>query len=138
MKNLTKAYIDSLTYEIIGAAIEVHRQLGPGLLESVYETCLNWELKKRNLHIEKQQVIPISYKGHQLDADLRFDILVEKCIVVELKAVTEMLPIFDAQTMTYARLLQVPKAILINFTCTNIVKEGQKTFVNELYRALPD
>ena len=73
-----------------------------------------------------------------LDAELRYDLLVEDCIVVELKAVMEMLPIFEAQVMSYARLLEIPKAILINFTCTNIFKEGQKTFVNEFFRTLPE
>ena len=138
MKRLTKSYLNALTYEIIGAAIEVHKEMGPGLMEKVYEVCMIHELGLRGIKVISQQAVPVVYKGTQLSADLRYDLLVEDCIVVELKAVTEMIPLFDAQAISYARLLGVPKAILINFTCTNIFKEGQKTFVNELFRILPD
>lgn len=138
MKRLTKKYINQLTYQIIGAAIEVHKALGPGLLESVYEKCMIHELTSRGLHVKFQQSVPVIYKNTILDAELRYDILVENCIVVELKAVQNLLPVFEAQAMTYARLLKVPKALLINFSCTNIFKEGQKTFVNELFKALPE
>lgn len=138
MKKITKKYINDLTREIIGAAIEVHKILGPGLLESVYEKCMIQELKLRGLKVTSQGDIPINYKGEILDTTLRFDLLVENCIVLELKAVVELHPIFEAQAMTYARLLEVPKAILINFTCKNIFHEGQKTFVNEYFRDLPE
>ncbi len=138
MKRITKKYLNELTYQIIGAAIEVHKELGPGLLESVYEKCMIHELKSKGLYIQSQQKVPIIYKNTILDAELRYDILVENCIVVELKAVEKLLPVFEAQAMTYARLLKVPKSILLNFTCTNIFKEGQKTFVNELFRTLPE
>lgn len=138
MKQLTKKYLNELTRIIIGAAITVHKELGPGLLEKVYETCLIHELKLQGLKIQHQQAVPIIYKGIKLDAELRYDILVEDCIVVELKAVTTLLPVFEAQTMTYMTLLRIPKGILINFTCKNIFYEGQKTFVNELFRRLPD
>lgn len=133
MKRLTKEAIKKLTYEIVGGAIEVHKEMGPGLLESMYEKCMIYELGLRGLKATAQKSIPVIYKGVELDAELRYDILVEDCIVVELKAVLEMLPIFEAQAMTYARLLKVPKAVLINFTCNNIFKEGQKTFVNEYF-----
>ncbi|MFK7934065.1 MAG: GxxExxY protein [Saprospiraceae bacterium] len=138
MRKLTKKIINGLTYEIIGAAIEVHREMGPGLLESIYEKCMVQELKLRGIEAVTQKSVPLFYKGIELDAELRYDLLVEDCIVVELKAVLKMIPIFEAQAMTYAKLLKVPKAILINFTCTNIFKEGQKTFVNEIFRVLPD
>jgi GxxExxY protein len=138
MKELTKSYLKELTYEIVGAAIEVHKEMGPGLLEKVYEACMIHELGLRGLKVTTQQKIPIRYKGVYLDADLRYDLLVEDSIVVELKAVLEMIPIFEAQVMSYAKLLEVPKAMLINFTCNNIFKEGQKTFVNDLFRFLPD
>jgi len=138
MKRLTKSYLKQLTYEIIGAAIEVHKEMGPGLLEKVYEVCMIQELGLRGIKVTSQQTVPVIYKGVQLDADLRYDLLVEDCIVVELKAVMEMIPLFEAQVMSYARLLEVPKAMLINFTCTNIFKEGQKTFVNDLFRLLPE
>ena len=138
MKKLTKAYLDFLTHEIIGSAIEVHKEMGPGLLEKVYEACMIHELGLRNIKVQSQQKVPVCYKGVYLDADIRYDLLVEDCIVVELKAVMEMIPIFYAQTMTYAKLLKIPKSILINFTCTNIFQKGQKTFVNEYFRDLPD
>ena len=138
MRRLTKKHLKELTYEIIGAAIEVHKEMGPGLLESVYEICMEQELKLRNIKVERQKPISIIYKGVKLETELRYDLLVDECIVVELKAVLEMIPIYKAQIMSYARLLKVPKAILINFTCGNIFKEGQQTFVNELFRLLPD
>jgi GxxExxY protein len=138
MKRLTKNYLTSLTFDIIGAAIEVHKEMGPGLLEKVYEVCMIQELTLRGIKVKSQETVPIIYKGVALDGELRYDLLVEDCIVVELKAVLQMLPIFDAQTMSYAKLLKVPKAILINFTCSHIFKDGQKTFVNEIFRDLPD
>ena len=138
MAILTKKRIDEITYEIIGAAIDVHKEMGPGLLEKVYEVCMIHELKLRGLRVAKQQKVPVKYKGVELDADLRFDLLVEDCIIVELKAVLEMAPIFDAQVLSYARLLKVPKSILINFTCRNIFNEGQRTFVNDYFTALPE
>ena len=137
-KQLTKAYLNHLTYEVIGAAIEVHKELGPGLLESVYEACMLHELELRGIKASRQQQVPVNYKGKIVKADLRCDLLVEDCLVVELKAVLEMLPIFEAHAMTYTRLLKVPKALLINFTCENIVRQGQKTFVNDYFRLLPE
>jgi GxxExxY protein len=138
MRKLNKKQVNDLSFKIIGAAIEVHKTLGPGLLEQVYETCLAHELRQLGLQIERQKEIKVEYKGIQLDASLRYDLLVEGCIVVELKAVEAIHPIFEAQTMTYMHLLQCPKGILINFCCTNIFKEGQKTFVNSYFRELPD
>lgn len=138
MRKLTKLYINELTYEIIGAAIEVHKKMGPGLLENVYEKCMVQELKLRGIPTTAQKIVPVIYKGVTLDADLRYDLLIDNCIVVELKAVMKMVPVFESQIMTYARLLKVPKAILINFTCTNIFEEGQKTFVNDIFRQLPE
>ena len=138
MKKLTKKYLTELTHEIIGAAIEVHTEMGPGLLEKVYEVCMIEELKLRGIKVKSQQTIPVVYKGITLDAELKYDLLVEDCIIVELKAVKEMIAIFEAQAMSYAKLLHVPKAILINFTTTNIFYKGQKTFVNEIFRLLPD
>ncbi len=138
MKNLTKSYVKDLTYKIIGAAIDIHKEMGPGLLESVYEECMLYELEKAGLKVETQKDVPIKYKGRLLKTKLRCDMIVEDCIVVELKAVMEMLPIFEAQIMTYARLMEVPKGMLINFTCDNIYKSGQKTFVNEYFRILPE
>ena len=135
---LTKKYLNDLTYEIIGCAIEVHKVLGRGLLESVYHRCLIEELLFRKINFLTEMKVPIVYRNKTLDIDLRCDLLVEQCIVVELKSVTEMVKVFDAQLLTYMKLLRCPKGILINFNCLNIFKEGQKTFVNEYFSPLLD
>ena len=135
--SISKEYLDKLAYQINGAAIEVHKALGPGLLESVYHACLKHEFKLRNLSFVSQTVIPIFYKGIKVDAELRYDFLVENCVIVEIKSVESILPIHEAQLLTYMKLQQVPQGRLINFNCTNIIKEGQKSFVNEFYRQLP-
>ena len=135
---MTKTAIRKLTYAIIGAAIDIHEELGPGLLEKVYEECMVYELRDSGIMVERQKTVPLIYKGRKLDIDLRYDLLVENSIVVEVKAVQKMNPVFEAQAMSYARLLKVPKAILINFTCDNIFNQGQRTFVNEFYNNLPD
>jgi GxxExxY protein len=103
------------TEGIIGGAIEVHRILGPGLLESVYEECLAVELGLRGLRCERQRVIPLEYKGQRLGVDLRIDLLVEDRVVVELKAVEKLLPVHEAQVITYLRLTGKPFGLLINF-----------------------
>ncbi|MFC0185765.1 GxxExxY protein [Pseudarcicella hirudinis] len=133
---ITQKYLDELTYNILGCAIEVHRELGPGLLEKVYEKCLIQELYVKKLRFEYQQSVPVIYKNEIVDCDLRYDLLVENSIVIELKSVEKMLPLFDAQLMTYMKLLKMPKGILINFNVSNIFKEGQRTFVNEHFAAL--
>jgi GxxExxY protein len=135
---MTKKYLDNLTYKIIGCAIEVHKQLGPGLLESVYQKCFLHELKMQGLSYQSQLSIPINYKDVELDCSLRLDVLVENSIVVELKAADYMVPIYDAQLLTYMKLLEKPKGILINFNSTNIFKDGQKTLVNSIYADLPN
>ena len=134
---VTQKYINEITYEVIGCAIEVHKHLGPVLLESVYEKCFRKELTLRSLEYQTQQWVPIEYKGLLLEAELRLDIIVEDLLLVELKAIESILPIHEAQVLTYMRLMQKPKGILINFNCVNIYKEGQKTFVNELFANLP-
>ena len=135
---LTKKLLDELTYEIIGCAIEVHKALGPGLLESIYEKCLVKELLLKDLITVSQLKVPINYRGLELEADLRLDILVENLIVVEVKAVEKINPLYEAQVLSYMRLHEKPKGIIINFCCRNIFKEGQKTFVNDLYSLLPN
>jgi GxxExxY protein len=133
---VTKEFIDRLTYRIIGCAIEVHKELGPGLLENVYEKCLIHELSLKGLDVKSQCSIPVNYKGIVVDCDLRFDVLVDNLIIVELKSVDIMHPIFEAQLLTYMKLLEKPKGILINVNCKNLFYEGQKTFVNEYYARL--
>lgn len=122
----------------MGSAIEVHRIMGRGLLESVYHQCLKEELLSRNINFVTERQIPVFYKGKYLDIDFRCDLYIEKCIVVELKAVKELTNDFEAQLLTYMKLLESPKGILINFNCSNIFSNGQKTFVNEYFSILSD
>jgi GxxExxY protein len=135
---MTKKYVDALSYEIIGAAIEVHKYFGPGLLESVYHKAMMHELTLRGIKFVSEMAIKFEFKGAELDSGLRCDLLVENCILTEFKAVSELTPIDEAQVMSHMNLLKKPKGILINFNCINIFKEGQRTFVNEIYRNLKD
>lgn len=133
---LNKADLDSLTYDIVGAAIEVHKFLGPGLLESVYHQCMKSELTHQRLRFESELPVPIRYRDENMETIFRCDMLVEDSIVVEFKAVEALAPVHFAQVLTYMKLLEVPKGIIINFNCDNLFRSGQKTLVNELYRAL--
>ena len=135
---LTKSYLKDLVYKVNGAAIEVHKALGPGLLESVYHKCLKHELAIRKINFQSELIIPINYKGLQLDAELRCDLLVEGVLPIELKATDGINPIHEAQLITYMKLLELPEGLLINFNVVNLYKEGQRTYVNELYRNLDD
>lgn len=134
---MTQKVIDKLTFDVLGCAIEVHKELGPGLLESVYEKCLAHLLKEKGFKVERQQSVPLVFRGLEIDCDLRYDLLINDTVVVELKAVEVLLPVHEAQLLTYLKLLAKPKGILINFNCVNIFKEGQRTFVTEKYRQLP-
>ena len=135
-KNMTQKYLDELTFNIIGAAIEVHKNMGSGLLESVYQQCMIEELTNRRINFISEFKVPVVYKGKELDIDFRCDLFVENCLIVELKSVSEIKPIHDAQVLNYMNLLKVPKGIIINFNCFNIFREGQKTFVNEYFKKL--
>ena len=110
-----------LTKEVINAAIEVHRHQGPGLLESIYEWCLLQELKLRKIKVENQRVVKIAYKGFVREEELRFDLLVESAILVELKAVEAILPIHKAQLLSYMKLLDIPLGLLIDFNHCRLV-----------------
>ncbi len=134
---MTQKYLDDLTYNIIGAAIEVHKIMGRGLLENSYHFCLKEELSLRKINFQSELKVPLIYKGKNLETDFRCDLFVENAIIVELKAANEMHPIFEAQLVNYMKLLKAPKGILINFNCFNLFKEGQKTFVNEYFKELP-
>jgi GxxExxY protein len=134
---ITQRYLDELTYVVVGAAIEVHKIMGRGLLESVYHQCLKEELVHRKINFLTEMKVPVLYKNIELEIDFRCDLFVEKCLVVELKSVQEMTNAFEAQLLTYMKLLKSPKGILINFNCNNIFKEGQKTYVNEYFNILP-
>jgi len=119
---------DTLTERIIGAAIQVHRELGPGLLESAYEACLCHELSLNNLKVERQKAIPISYKGIRLDAGYRLDMVVEDQVIVEIKAVSELLPVHEAQLLSYLKQVGGGRGLLINFN-VKLLKHGLRRLV---------
>lgn len=133
---ITKKFLEELEYQITGGCIEVHKALGPGLLESVYHKCLLREFQLRGLHFTSEQTVIVGYKDIALDTELRADFFVENAIVVELKAVENIHPIHEAQLLTYMKLLRSPKGLLFNFCSTNIIQHGKKSYVNELYRSL--
>ncbi len=136
---ITKKLVNDLSYRIIGAAIEVHKVFGPGLLESNYEEAFLHECGKiRGMDTKTQQPILVAYKDIVLQAQMRYDVLVEDLIVVENKSVKEILPIHIATLLSYMKHLKVPKGIIINYNVTNIWKDGQQTFVNEYFAELPD
>ena len=118
-----------LTYKIRGAIFEVYNTLGPGLLESVYEEALVFELLQRGMKVERQIEVPILYKGQELKTALRLDLLIENTIIVELKSVEEMKPVFAKQLLTYLRLLNKRVGLLVNFSSGDI-REGIKRIVN--------
>ena len=109
------AQADLLSGEVIGAAIEMHRDKGPGLIESIYEKCLTHELSLRKIHTASQQAVRIEYKGPVFDESLRCDLLVEHCLLVEVKSVERLLPIHKAQLLSYMKLFNIPVGLLINF-----------------------
>ena len=119
---------DSLTHSIIGAAIEVHRGLGPGLLESAYEACLIYELRLRGIDVKAQQALPIFYKDVMLDCGYRLDLLVEDQVIVEVKSVKELATIHDAQLLSYLKLSNCKRGLLINFN-VKMLKEGIKRLI---------
>ena len=135
---ITQKYLDDLTYKVIGCAIEVHKTMGRGLLENVYHLCLKEELNRQKINFKSEMKVPLIYKGKELEIDFRCDMLIENCLVVELKSVLQLNPIFEAQLQTYMNLLKAPKGIIINFNCSNIFKEGQKTIVNNYFKQLPE
>ena len=136
--NITKNYLKELIYKVNGCAIEVHKHLGPGLLESVYHKCLKKEFELKGIKFQSEFKVPVQYKGLEIDADLRLDFLVEDILIVELKAIETILPVHEAQILTYMKLLDKPEGLLLNFNVSNIYYEGQRTFVNELYRELKE
>jgi GxxExxY protein len=117
--------INQLTGEVIGAAIEMHKALGPGLLESAYEECLCHELSLKRFQFERQKPLPVEYKGVKLDCGYRLDLVADNRLIVELKACDKLLPIHDAQLLTYMRLADIKVGLLINFN-VSVLKEGIK------------
>lgn len=134
---MTKKEITQLSYEIVGFAIKVHKKLGPGLLERIYEECLKYELEKNGYHVQQQIKVEIEYYDLELENPLRLDLLVNDCIIVELKTVEKFHPIDEAKLLTYMKLLRAPQGLLINFNTTNITK-SVKPIVNEYFMRLAD
>ena len=112
---------NDITYQIRGAIYDVYKELGPGLLESVYEEALCYELKQRGLNVERQVQVPIKYKGNVLNTELRLDIFVEDSIIIELKSVDEMKKVFAKQLLTYLRLMDKKVGLLVNFNTDDIL-----------------
>lgn len=120
---------NEISKKIIGAAIEVHKQLGPGLLESSYEVCLAYELKQQGLNIETQVTLPLVYKEVKLEAGYRFDVLVENKVIIEIKAVDALADIHTAQLLTYLKLKELKLGLLINFNSVKVI-DGIKRVIN--------
>ncbi len=119
---------ENLSKQIIGCAIEVHQELGPGLLESTYETCLLHELRMHNIECKSQVTLPVEYKGIHLDAEYRIDLIAEGKLIIELKSVESLLPIYSAQLLTYMKLAKIKTGLLINFN-NKLLKDGIKRLV---------
>jgi len=125
-----------LTHLVIGRAIEVHKELGPGLLESTYEECLAYELQLASLRFERQKALPLVYKTLELDCGYRIDLLIVNLLIVEIKSVSELIPIFDAQVLTYLKLADAPVGLLINFNVP-VLKLGLKRLVLNSVSSVP-
>ena len=121
--------LNKITETIIGAAIQVHRVLGPGLLESAYAACLAYEMRKRGLTVDEQKPVPLVYEEVKLECGYRMDLLVEKSVVVEVKSIEALAPIREAQTLSYLKLSGCKLALLINFNVT-VLKDGIRRFIN--------
>lgn len=133
---MTKTELNQLSCDIIACAITMHKALGPGLLESVYERCIVHELKLKGLDVQQQVKVPISYKGIRLDSSIKADLWINKQIVVELKTVKQLHPIHQAQTLSYMRLLNSPKGMIINFFCEKITDKAIH-LANDIFEELP-
>lgn len=136
MTIITQKYINEISYRIIGCAIEVHKQLGPGLLESIYHICLKDEISRDGLIVESQIAVPVHYKGRDLSEPLRLDLLVEDLIILELKVAETLHPVYTAQLLSYLKLANKPKGLLINFHTDNISK-NIISLVTEVFRDYP-
>ncbi len=133
---ITQKYINDMAYRIVGCAIEVHKHIGPGLLESVYHRCFIEELESAGFNVQSQLYVPISYKEKNLGGLLKLDLLVNNIIVIELKSVEVMIPLYKAQLLSYLKLTGKPKGLLINFNCENITSQ-LVSLVTEEFAKLP-
>ena len=128
---LTKTYLRDLVYHVNGAAIEVHKNLGPGLLESIYHKCLEKELSIKDFNYKTELIIPISYKGLEIDANLRCDLFVENCLLVEIKSVEKITLTHKKQLLTYLKITDLKLGLLINFN-EGLIRNGITRIVNRL------
>jgi GxxExxY protein len=135
---VSKKYVNQIAFDIVGCAIEVHKELGPGLLESIYEECLVFELLNQGFNVASQQQIIPQYKGIECKSRLKFDILVEDLILVENKSTNGFSPIDQAQLLSYMNIMKKPKGLLINYNVLNITKDGLIPLVNKYFEALPE
>jgi len=129
-----RSKLNELSSKIIGFCIEIHRELGPGLLESAYQECLAYELSTAGIHFERERPLSVAYKEVQLNCGYRLDLIVESCLIVELKAVNEILPIHEAQLLTYLKLMRVPLGLLINFNVPALRQGVKRIAHGDLFR----
>lgn len=134
---MTKTEVTQLSYDIVGCAIKVHKELGPGLLESVYELCLAYELKEKGYLVDQQVTTKINYGKIEIETPLKVDLLVNETIIVEIKTVEKLLPVHQAQLMTYMKILKKPQGLLVNFYTENITK-SMVPLINEYFSKLPE
>jgi GxxExxY protein len=132
---MTKKEVTQLSYDIVGCAITVHKILGPGLLESIYEKCLKEELEFQGFKVETQKKVKLKYRSMDIETELRLDLLVNDVIIVEIKSIENILPVHEAQLLTYMSLLEKPQGLLINFYTDNITK-SVKPIVNQFFKNL--
>lgn len=132
---MTKKQVTQLSYNIVGCAITVHKILGPGLLESVYEKCLKEELIFNGFKVESQKKVKLEYRNIQIETELRLDLIVNDVVIIEIKSVENLLPVHEAQLLNYMSLLEKPQGLLINFYTDNITK-SVKPLVNEYFKKL--
>jgi GxxExxY protein len=130
MERASKDELNRLSEIVIGAAIAVHRELGPGLLESAYEACVRFELLNRGLHVERQKELPVVYRGLKVDCGYRIDLLVDELIILEVKAVKKLLPIHEAQLLSYLKLSGCRLGLLLNFN-VRVLRDGIKRIVHD-------
>ena len=135
-KEITKKLVEEITHQTIACAIQVHKAFGPGLLENTYESAFKEELRCAGLQFSSQKKIRVPYRSINLDIDFRYDVVVEDLIICELKAVETLLPVHQAQLLSYLKLLNLPKGVLLNFHA-NVLTKGMKTFVSSVYAELP-
>lgn len=134
---ITKKQVTQLSYEIMGLAIKVHKSLGPGLLESIYEKCLKYELERNGYTVKQQVSAPIFYDELYFEEKLKLDLLVNDTVCVELKTMEELHPVHKAQLLTYMKILEKPQGLLINFHTDNLSKSSLP-MINEYFNLLPD